>query len=138
MTYLLDASSLMLLIKSTHEDKKLAIVDESRVLDLTIFEIGNTLWKESELLKSLSSEEVDKVVKTVVRVLAALESVQVNLEELEEVLAIARSEKLTFYDSSYLYVAKKSGFILVSNDGKLFRAAKKYIRTETVESLLRA
>jgi predicted nucleic acid-binding protein len=136
-TYLLEASSLFLLIRSSREERKLAIVNESRILDLTIFEIGNTLWKESELLKILAIEEVEKLVRTVVRTLAALESISLSRDDFAEVLGIARKEKLTFYDSSYLYIAKKNGLTLVSNDGKLFRAAKKYAETETAESLLR-
>src|ERR1700730_5996383 len=121
MTYLFDASSLILLIRSSHEDRKLAIVNDSRILDLTIFEVGNALWKESELLKTLGTEDVENLVRAVVRALATLESIALTTEDFAEVLGIARKEKLTFYDSSYLYVAKKNRLTLVSHDGRLFR-----------------
>ena len=137
MTYLFDASSLILLIRSSHEDRKLAIVNDSRILDLTIFEVGNALWKESELLKTLGTEDVENLVRAVVRALATLESIALTTEDFAEVLGIARKEKLTFYASSYLYVAKKNRLTLVSNDGRLFRVASKYAETETTQSLLR-
>jgi len=136
MTFLFDASSLILLIRSPKEERKLSTLKETKILDLTYYEIGNTVWKESELLKSLTKDELDKVVNAILKSLAIVESIKLSTSDFADILDIARRERLTFYDSSYLYVAKGNNMTLVSEDGKLSRAAKKYTNTQTVHSLL--
>ncbi len=58
MKYLLDASSLMLLIKKADVESTVACLKDSLILDLTFYEIGNAVWKESTLLKFLTPEKV--------------------------------------------------------------------------------
>jgi hypothetical protein len=57
MKYFLDASSLMFSIKKL--DAKLAVeyLLDSLIIDLTSYEIGNAILKESALLNFLTSEE---------------------------------------------------------------------------------
>ena len=47
---LLDANSLLLLIRSDEEARtvKSPIIEDSKILDLTVYEIGNGVWKELE------------------------------------------------------------------------------------------
>jgi len=136
MTFLFDSSSLILLIRSPHEERKVRTLMETKILDLTYYEIGNTVWKESELLKLLTEDELDKVVNAILKSLASVESIKLSTSDFVGILEIARRERLTFYDSSYLYVAKDNNMTLVSEDGKLSRIAKKYTKTQTVHSLL--
>ncbi|HKW05698.1 MAG TPA: type II toxin-antitoxin system VapC family toxin [Nitrososphaerales archaeon] len=136
MSFLFDTSSLLLLIRSPHEERKIEAIRDSKVLDLTYYEIGNALWKESELLKILSRDELSKVVNAVVKCFENIESIKLLGKDLTDILDIARRERLSFYDSSFLYAAKKIGMTLVSEDEKLLRASKKHAKAQTLQSLL--
>ena len=135
MNYLLDASSLLFFIRSTNDERKMSVIKESKVLDLTYYEIGNAVWKESSLIKSLSGANLEKVVEALNYCFAYMESISLAPVDLAGILEIARKEKLTFYNSSYLYAAKKNNLTLVTEDEKLARASKRYTRTRNVLSL---
>ena len=51
---LFDASSLVDLIRSSDEESKAEVINRSTVLDLTYYEVGNAVWKQSELTNALS------------------------------------------------------------------------------------
>ena len=136
MSFLFDTSSLLLLIRSSNEDKKLNALKQSKVLDLTYFELGNAIWKESELLQSLTEDQRDTLVRAIVKTLTTIESVTLYADDFTDIFDIARSERLTFYDSSYIYAAKANKMILVSDDGRLSRIARKYTKAQSVHSLL--
>jgi hypothetical protein len=57
MKHLLDASSLMLLIKKADVKLTVEFLQDSLILDLTFYEVGNAVWKESNLLQFLTPEE---------------------------------------------------------------------------------
>jgi predicted nucleic acid-binding protein len=134
---LIDANSLLLLIRSNEEARtKSPIIEDSKILDLTPYEIGNGLWKESELLKSLSPEEAESLTNDVSLILSSLEKLFVEPSELSNVLNIARSEKKTFYDSSYIYVAKREKMTLVTEDQTLSKVARKHVRCVSVRELI--
>ncbi len=162
--YLLDANALLPLLRSAYEEKdKIALITNSIVLDLTKYEIGNALWKSSELVSTLSREEVDILVHALGKVLRNLDSLglgdvvenskkgqvggavaskkEVAEEEtydniVASVLSIARKERATFYDSSYVYVAKVQGLTFVTEDARLSRVAKKYVKTKTLGQVM--
>jgi predicted nucleic acid-binding protein len=136
MTYLFDASSLILLIRSPHDEKKLDMLRETKILDLTYYEVGNAVWKESELLKSMTGDEREKVESALVKTLSVLESVRLSSNDFVGILDLAKKERLTFYDASYLYAARSTNMVLVSEDGRLARIARKYTETQKVHSLL--
>lgn len=57
-------------------------------------------------------------------------------EDLTGVMELAVRLKLTFYDASYLYVAKKLNLILVTEDEELRgRAEKAMIKTKMVREI---
>jgi predicted nucleic acid-binding protein len=133
---LLDANSLLLLARSTDEETKLKAIMSSRTLTLAFYEIGNAIWKESKLLKTLDKEEADRLAHAVSIIFSRIEIVQITRqEELEGILEIARKEKRTFYDCAYIFAAKSENLTLVTEDEKLSKIAKKYIKTRSVSSL---
>ncbi len=69
-------------------------------------------------------------------VLQSLEKVFVNPSEMQHVLNIATSERETFYDSSYIYVAKREEFTLVTDDQRLSKNAKKYVQTASIREIM--
>jgi predicted nucleic acid-binding protein len=136
--FLLDTSSLLLLTRSElgPQSMKFRIIQNSRVLDLTTYEAGNGIWKESELLKTLSSEETQKLADSLSLILSDLERSSVQPSEFTQVLNLAKSERRTFYDSSYIYVAKRDKMTLVTEDQNLSKIARKHVRVLSVEQLV--
>lgn len=135
MSLLFDASSLVGLIRSPKEHKA-GLLREARILDLTYYEVGNAIWKELELLRIMNNDEASKLSNALVKTLDAVGTLKLGAGDFEEILALARREKLSFYDSSYLYATKKNEMTLVSEDGKLSKIAKKYAPVQSVNSLL--
>jgi predicted nucleic acid-binding protein len=135
MKYLLDASSLMLLIKKADVKSILEFLQDSLILDLTFYEVGNAVWKESALLKFLTPQEATRLGTLAQTVLAKIGKVTNEGEDFQKILQIAQDEKLSFYDSSYVFFAKQKGLPLVTEDKKLEMSAKKHILVQTLATL---
>jgi len=63
--YLLDASALLNIVRRLGE-KSLKILKENYILTLTIYEVGNALWRETKLLKKLTTDEAEEIMKAVI------------------------------------------------------------------------
>jgi predicted nucleic acid-binding protein len=136
MKYLLDASAFLLLIKKA--DIKLAIecLRDSSVLDLTFYEIGNAIWKESILTKFLTPEQAEKLGTMAQTVLAKINRIASETEAFQKILEIAKNENLSYYDSSYVHYAKETDLPLITEDKDLRMKARKYVEVRTVAALL--
>jgi len=135
MKYLLDASSLMLLIKKADVESTVECLQDSLILNLTFYEVGNAVWKESTLLKFLTPQEAKRLGTMAQTVLAKIGQVANEGEDFQKILEIAQDEKLSFYDSSYVFFAKQKGISLVTEDKKLEVKAKKHITVQTLATL---
>jgi len=135
---LLDANSLLYLIRSSEEARavKARILEDSKILDLTLYELGNSVWKESELTKLLSLDDAGKLGQDLSLVLSNLEKMSIAGVELPAVLEIAKAERKTFYDSSYIYVAKREKMTLVTEDQSLSKTARKHVRTVSIREVI--
>jgi predicted nucleic acid-binding protein len=133
---LFDTNSLILLIRSTKEDEKTRLIEAGKILYLTFYEVGNSFWTESELVKSLSNEDLGTLVSTFTRLLPFVEILPLIYDDFSDVLEIARKEKVTFYDSSYIHSAKQHDLTLVTDDQKLSKIARKYVPTKSIRDLL--
>jgi len=113
LKYLIDTSALYPLIL-TLRDKILLHTDILFALDLTIYEVGNALWREYRRgrIKNLKT--------TVPLFQEALNSINtLKIDNIDEVLKIAIDKNITFYDASYIYVAEKTGLKLVTEDKEI-------------------
>lgn len=138
MKYLLDASALIPLV--TRRGKQL-IIDASRenlvTTDLALYEACNSLWKLATLLKTIPIEDTVNVAITL-KDLAARSVIQpVDFTKLDfsQTLMRAHKERLTFYDASYITTAENTEAILVTEDEKLRKTAKKFVRTTSYTEL---
>jgi len=122
MRYLIDASALLDLIRKKREE----ILDQY-ILDLTIYEIGNAIWKEAYLFKTLTKREATDFMKNFSNIKVKMKIIKVE-NDLEDIMDMAIKEKLTFYDAAYLYFAIKNKLVLVTNDKKLYEVAKNKIK----------
>jgi predicted nucleic acid-binding protein len=136
MKHLIDASSLLLLIKKADIKSTIRRLQESSILDLTFYEIGNAIWKETTL-KFLTAEEAERLGTLAQIVLTKMDRINSTTEDFPKILQIAQTEKLTYYDSSYIHFARESGMTLITEDKELKTKATKYVdvlKTTDLES----
>jgi predicted nucleic acid-binding protein len=85
----------------------------------------------------ISGEEALEGAKDLAKVLELARRVQLKEEDVEEVMRLVLRSGLTFYDASYLYIAKSKDYVLVTEDGELLRqAAVAGVRAIRVEEYL--
>jgi len=134
--YLFDASAFIFLIKKANVPTTFQHLQNLLILDLTVYEIGNTLLKEKRLTKFLTSTEIETLERVTQTVLARTEKILNQTAILQQIIEIAKTENLSFYDSSYIYFAKQNNIQLVTEDTNLRDKAQKYIPTQTTTTLL--
>ena len=121
--YVLDASAIGALLEKLGE-KGLRYLEGAVTLDLALYELGNLLWKACRLRGVVSEEEALEGARSLAKVLELVRREQIRGEDAEGIMALALSLGLTFYDVSYLYLAKSRGDFLVTEDGDLLERAK--------------
>ncbi len=133
---LIDASAFMLLIKKADPQNTIKFLQDSSILDLTYYEIGNAVWKESVLTKLLTPEAAKTLQRTAETILAKIDRINSDSNSFEKIMEIAKVEKLTFYDSSYIHFAKEKGLQLITEDKELKTKAHKYIKVQNVTTAI--
>lgn len=135
MVYLFDASSLVVLIR--REGRKAdEQIGEARILDLTRYELGNWLWKEVTILKSVTRDEAKLLATKALSTLKRIPRIATGDGDFVETLGIASKEHLTFYDASYIQAARQNKLTLVTEDRALARASCQYVPTKNVVDIL--
>jgi len=136
--FLLDASVLIPLLLN-YGEKLLGITGEISLylMDLTIYEVGDSLWKLVFLLKVISLKDAIEIIEVLEdlvkkRFIRAVYFTELNLPK---IVKLAIAEGLTFYDSSYIAAAEKLSSTLVTEDKELRKKAKKYVKTMSYEQL---
>jgi len=136
--FLLDASVLTPLLFD-YGEKILGITGEISLylMDLTIYEVGNSLWKLVFLLKVISLKDAIEIIEALEDLVKKhfIKVVYFNELNLPRIIKLAIAEGLTFYDSSYIIAAEKLGSTLVTEDKELREKAKKYVETMSYEQL---
>jgi len=133
--YLLDTSSLMLLMKTANLKTQLNFLQTSYLLDLTFYEVGNALWKETCLTKFITKNEAQTLQKNIQIVLTKTDKICCETTDFYKISEIADTENLSFYDSSYLFISQEKGLILVTEDKKLSSKAEKHIEVKNIATL---
>jgi len=146
MKYLLDASTLLPLILD-YGEKIIEITTKITLytLDLTVYEIGNSLWKLILLLKTLRQRDAENIIHVLGELIKTRITTTIRFEELNlhRIIQIAINEKMTFYYASYIVAAEKINATLATEDKKLREKASKYVNTieytkikETINKIL--
>ena len=120
---LFDASALVnIMVNRGSETTKL--LRNNMILDLTVYEVGNTIWKLCYLEKKISYEQACKFLNSFLTLLDYMDVLSINGIE-ENVKNLSVEEGMTFYDASYLAVAENKDLILVTDDAMLAKVASK-------------
>jgi predicted nucleic acid-binding protein len=135
--YLIDASSIAILLGKIKE-KAVEFLEEASTLDLALYELGNFIWKECTLKKMINREEAIAKIKDLTEIIALMDVKKLEKEDVIGVMQIALDLKLTFYDASYLHVAKSTDKILITNDSELLDKAKEIgVKVAKLEEFLK-
>ncbi|MGB6463757.1 MAG: type II toxin-antitoxin system VapC family toxin [Nitrosotalea sp.] len=130
---LFDASSLLNIVRNK-DSQSIGILNKQYVLDLTLYEVSNVIWRLSYREKKITQEQSSALLDSILLLMQRMQIVGIN--ELEKrVHELAIKEGLTAYDASYLAVAEKSSLILVTDDRELERAARKYVKVMKTSDL---
>lgn len=129
---LFDASSLIYALKL----KKLDILYESYIQQLTIYEALNAIWKETYLTKTLNPEEANKIINIIKDILEYVTILTISTKE-AEIFKKAIELGITIYDASYIVLAEENNLTLVTEDKKLKEKAEKTVKTKTIKNLVK-
>lgn len=129
---LFDSSSLVLLLKL----RNLKPLSNNHIQWLTIYEVANALWKEASLISSISMEEAYETIEILSGVVDAMKILSPHPYE-REILTTAGKLKITFYDASYVVLAKKNNLTLVTEDAELRKKTENIINVINVSDILR-
>ncbi|MCI4457487.1 MAG: type II toxin-antitoxin system VapC family toxin [Desulfurococcaceae archaeon] len=86
-------------------------------LDLTKYEIGNVIWKE---FKKNKIKDLLVVLQMFKEILSEINELSIN-KDLDEVEKISIENNMTFYDASYIYIARKHRLKIVTEDKDLLK-----------------
>ena len=124
MKHVLDSSAIALILKKLGGES-IEVLEESATVGLAAYELGNILWKEYTLRRLIGLEEAVRRAEQIAKILEVIQLENIkSAEEFKEVMKLAAQLDLTFYDASYLYLAKKIGMPLVTEDKELLEKAK--------------
>ena len=131
--YLLDASALVNILSSiSAESLRTSRNIELYITQLTPFEVGNALWK-LYIRGELRSDEPKIIVELMQELIKYGSLGVIHIEDLTGIMDITLGRKVTFYDASYIFVAKKFQYILVTDDNGL-RANAEIEKVKTMNS----
>ena len=133
---LIDASAFMLLIKKANPESTIKCLQDSSILDLTYYEVGNAIWKESVLAKLLTPDAAKTLQRMTGTILTKIDRISSESDSFEKIIEIAKCEKLTFYDSSYIHFAKEKGLQLITEDKELKTKAGRYVKVQNITTLM--
>lgn len=131
MKYLLDASAIYKIAYVNRMD----VIADSITLDLARYELGNAVLKDCVIHKKIDITKAEELIGFLYKVLDNLDKVIVT--DSKETMKIAHELNLSFYDAAYVQYSKTSNLTLITEDGKLTKKAKGYVRITDVDELLK-
>ncbi|MEM2868409.1 MAG: type II toxin-antitoxin system VapC family toxin [Candidatus Bathyarchaeia archaeon] len=112
-------------------ENKVSILAGNYTLKLAKYELGNLVWKRRALMKDLEREECKKLMEIIKGTLNLMEVLDIECHE-AEVAELAESLNLTFYDASYIFLAKSKGMSLVTEDKDIKNRVRDYIKVLSI------
>lgn len=135
---LFDASALVdVILGEGGKALNIGVVFNETLLDLTMYEASNALWKIAVAQDLLSDDELQEAVDILERLNHEVRVERATETELQQTMRVARRDGLSFYDASYLTVAERDGLSLVTEDGALRDAAiRQGVMVEAINELV--
>jgi len=115
---LIDASSIQTALRTLKAEAAPLLQDQT-ILDLTIYELGNIIWKETK-----EKDEANERTKALEKIITIMQIYRISPNDITPITQNATRHRLTFYDSAYLTMAQKTNTTLVTEDQQLLNAAQ--------------
>ncbi len=140
MKYLLDASALVEIFLKIKAEKLISVLKECCILDLTIYEFCNSLWKLTKIRKRISEETALMGAKLLEKIISigGLKVIS-GWSDLEEQMRKSLKHFVNAYDMAYINTTIEKNLILVTEDTGMYNNAKKVFKLEVknTEELLK-
>ncbi len=94
----------------------------SFILDLTLYEFANVIWKHYAKIKTLSKDESYDIIENFNSV--PFKIIRIESDHLFQIFSIASEYRITVYDSAYIYYAKRHSLNLITSDDTLSKVWK--------------
>ena len=127
MKCIFDPSSIFTAIR----EKKVRSLSGNFSLEIARYELGNVVWKDHILLRTISKEEAKETIKTIKHTLALMEILQIAEDE-DAIFETAAEMRLTFYDAAYVHAAEAKDLGLITEDQHLIKKVTPKIRALTL------
>ena len=98
--------------------RNLKVLYDNYIQWLTVYEVINALWRETALIKAISTQEASEIVKLLMETLDFMKMLSPHSYE-NEILSTASELGITAYDASCIVLAEKNGLTLVTKDKRL-------------------
>jgi predicted nucleic acid-binding protein len=129
MIYTVDSSSIFEAISKRKVDKLVG----SYTTPLAEFELGNIVWKKLAQ-GDLTEKEAQSLIEVVEDTLDLMEKPSLNCRE-GKILSLGKKLELTYWDASYVLLAREMGTPLVTEDKRLARKAAKVVDVLRISDL---
>ncbi len=130
---LFDTSALLnIMIKNGSRVPKL--LRSQSILDLTMYEAGNVMWKLAYLQKRITPQQACKILESFLLLKQNMRVLGTDGME-EKIKNLSLDTGLTFYDSAYVVAAEQAGLVLVTDDDSLAKPAAKYLTVINSEDI---
>lgn len=123
MKALVDASTLLLLLKHMDGSKLADIAGDLSTIDLAVYEASNGIWKQVRLLKLFTKDDAREAHNALLRLTSRISMVRWDEIDHVEAMDVAVSKGIAYYDACYLVAAKSLGLPLATDDRKLASVA---------------
>ena len=119
MKALVDASTLLLMVKHVDAKRLADMAADLATLDLATYEAGNGIWKQVHLLKLITEKDARATHEALIGLLSRISIV--SGEELDQTKAmdLAVHKGIAYYDACYVVAAESLGLPLATEDRKL-------------------
>ncbi|BEP17847.1 type II toxin-antitoxin system VapC family toxin [Pyrofollis japonicus] len=116
--FLLDASVLYKVLENPR--RYVEFVEESAILDLTIYEVGNAVMVSAR--RGLIDDPLG-FLRGFKEVVGLVEVIPITVNDIGEIAKIALETGLTYYDAAYVYKARRHNLVLLTEDKEILRKA---------------
>jgi predicted nucleic acid-binding protein len=119
MIYLIDASSIFEAVNA----EKIDVITYFSTVSIARYEIGNVLWKHTHLFKTYSMDQSLEMLKLFSDAINKMRVLDIASHELG-ILKLSLAIESSFYDASYIYLAKHSDLPLITEDREMARKCR--------------
>ncbi len=130
MKYLFDSSAIFRAIK----ENKIDLLVGNYTLEIARYELGNIVWKNYFLQAKISKDEAKMILEAIKHTLKIIEVIPIEGNE-EEILEAAIQLKTTFYDASYVQIARLKELQLITEDLHLIKKAIPAIKASVLNDI---